>query len=171
MSPPPRVWFWETLTKDTNIILTQPLPSRSSLPNWRDWQTTNGKTLDLPGLLLKKKKTSAIFVWKYVLIKSPGAKLITYGHEYCWCQGFKRRGWNCSAWSHEEGCVCSLEQKMKARARNGGEARCNMMCYMMPLIFNKSATQCAGPGAGNGGNTEGLVKEYKLSVVRIWSNV
>lgn len=49
----PSVWLWENLTQDKNVILTQPLPSRSSLANWRGWRATPrfllGKVLYLCG--------------------------------------------------------------------------------------------------------------------------
>ena len=125
---------------------------RSALPNWRDWQTTNWETLDLPGLLLEKKKGGGGEC--YICLEVCLNKFTKGKTDYlrAWVLLMPRlqekRMMLCmEPW---KGCVCSPEQKMKARARNGGEARSSVMSYMMPLIFNKSATQCARPEAGNG---------------------
>lgn len=90
---------------------------------------------------------SGVFVWKDNLINSRGAKLNLYRHECCWCQDFKRRGWNCSAWDHER---LFVSQSRKWRTVSGMEGRPGAVwCGMMPLTFNKLANQHADTGAGD----------------------
>lgn len=142
----PRVRFWENLIKDTNILLTQSLPSRSSPANWRGWHPQTWKRLIcqdsfwrkcyicLEGCLNKFTggKIDYLRAW-VLLVPRPEEKRMKLPCMRLW-----------------EGCVCSPEQKMKEHARHGGEARSSVMCYMMPLNFSMLANQHAGTGAGNG---------------------
>lgn len=70
------------------IIHTQPLSSGSSVANWRliCHKLGNSWFTRIPF------GENAIFVWKEVLIKLPGAKLISHSHECSWYQDFKREG-------------------------------------------------------------------------------
>ena len=124
------------------LFLLSPCPQERSAKLERLTNHKLGNTWFARTPFGKKKKGggvgSARFVWKDVLINSLRAKLITYGHEYCWCQGFKRRGW-CSAWSHERDVF--VPQSRRWRHGPGMEGRPGAVWCLIWCLSSSTSLQ------------------------------